>query len=65
MGEAATVGGSTETIEIPKVWIDQHPRFKAICQLVDGKYYVDSHTGGEAHYSPDRDEYQSIFLSLL
>jgi hypothetical protein len=65
MGEAATVGGSTETIEIPKVWIEQHPRFKAICQMVDCKYYVDSPTGGEAHYSPDRDEYQSIFLSLL
>ena len=65
MGEAATVGSSTETIEIPKAWIDQHPKFKNICQQLDGKWYVDSHTGGEAHYSPDRGEFQSIFVNLL
>ena len=65
MGEAATVGASTETIQIPNVWIEQHPKFKTICQQLDGKWYVDSHTGAEAHYSPDRGEYQSIFVNLL
>jgi hypothetical protein len=65
MGEAATVGASTETIQIPNVWIEQHPKFKTICQKLDGKWYVDSHTGAEAHYSPDRGEYQSIFVNLL
>jgi hypothetical protein len=65
MGEAATVGSSTETIEIPKAWIEKHPRIKQICQVHEGRYYVDSHTGGEAHYWPHLRQYQSIFENFL
>jgi hypothetical protein len=31
----------------------------------EGRYYVDSHTGGEAHYWPHLRQYQSIFENFL
>lgn len=65
MGGASTVGSSTETIEIPVAWIQKHPRFEEICQEIDGKWYVDSHTGAEATYWPSDRTYQSAFTQFL